>query len=114
MGSELRVVEQVLGRSSPRQRAIKTIGIGMWFGLLVGVLFAIFVDTSAAMVSLTLAGLAYGAAFGALVSVLVLVAVRGDRRISTRSAIAPSRYVLGVPTIAGEARRVLEECRPER
>ncbi|GAB2879098.1 hypothetical protein GCM10027074_54270 [Streptomyces deserti] len=64
IGSDLRMVETVLGRLTRGLAALAGAGSGAWFGLLIGLLLSFFAAGNNA-IALLLSGLAYGAVFGA-------------------------------------------------
>src|SRR4029079_7642915 len=65
VGSDLKMVENVLGRLTRGRAAMAGAASGAWFGLFVGVLLSLFAkDTNA--FALIISALIYGAVFGAI------------------------------------------------
>ena len=64
IGSDLRLVERVIGRLTKGRAAAAGAASGAWFGLLIGLLLALF--TTGPWFGLLVAGAAIGAAWGAL------------------------------------------------
>lgn len=111
VGSDLRMVEQVVGRQSWGSAALRGVATGAWIGLFVGLLLSIVVP-GISLASAMLWGLLNGAIFG-LVFGLVSYALTGGRRdFVSRSAILPSRYEVLVESDEAErARAVLAGLR---
>jgi uncharacterized membrane protein len=97
VGSDLALVEKVTGRLTTARAALAGASGGAWFGLLVGLLFGLFVRGGAlnwlAMIVLTVLFVAFwGAVFGA-----VTHAMTGGRRdFVSRSALIAGRYEVRV------------------
>lgn len=90
VGSDLRLVENVLGRLSWGRAALAGASGGAWFGLLVGVLLALFAASNA--VAVVVAGLAYGAVFGLVLGLVRYAGTGGRRDFVSRSEIQAGRY----------------------
>lgn len=60
IGSDLRMVETVLGRLTRGRAALAGAGSGAWFGLLIGLLLSLFARGSSSALALLLSALAYG------------------------------------------------------
>lgn len=94
VGCDLRLVERVLSRQTWLSAAASGLGVGAWFGLLIGLLFAIFAVTGSGALALLLGGVFWGALFG-LVFGLAAHAVTGGRRdFVSRSSVVADRYEL--------------------
>lgn len=108
IGSDLRMVELVLGRLNYGRAALTGAGSGAWFGLLVGLFLGLF-TASGAVIVLILWGLLFGIIAG-LIFGLVGHAMSGGRRdFVSRQQLTAARYdVLVDSAYANEARRVLE------
>lgn len=105
VGSDLRLVETVLGRLSWGRAVLAGVGSGAWFGLLVGLLLGLFASTSRGWATLLLAGLVYGAMFGVVFSVISYAMTRGRRDFVSRQALVAGCYaVLATAEHAAEAR----------
>src|SRR5581483_2836609 len=68
IGTDLRLVERVLGRLTIGRAALAGAGTGAWFGLLIGILLGVF-SVSAwwrVIMFAVIAGIVWGAVFGAI------------------------------------------------
>jgi hypothetical protein len=110
IGSDVRMVEQIIGRLNYAGAALRGAGTGAFIGLLFGWIFGLFDWIRPLLASLTLAiyGLVFGAIIGALLG-LVFHALQGGRRdFSSVRVMQPSRYeVLADAEVADEAARLL-------
>ncbi|KAF5990238.1 general stress protein [Streptomyces sp. WAC00263] len=108
IGSDLRMVETVLGRLTRGRAALAGAGTGAWFGLLVGLLLSVFAAGNHHVLVLMLSGLAYGALFGAVFGFAGHALSGGHRDFSSRSQIVAARYdVVADTEVAEEAKNVL-------
>jgi hypothetical protein len=108
IGSDLRMVETVLGRMTRGRAAWAGAGTGAWFGLLVGLLVSIFAAEAGEVVLLILSGLVYGAIFGAVFGFVGHAATGGQRDFTSRSRIVAARYdVVADEEVAEEAKNAL-------
>jgi hypothetical protein len=106
IGTDLRLVENVLGRLTTGRAAIAGAASGAWFGLFIGLLFGLFSDSSWVAVILTtvLVGAAWGAIFGAIAH----AATGGRRDFTSRSSLQAAQYaVIADAEVADEARHLL-------
>ncbi len=105
IGSDLRMVEQVLGRMTWGRAIAAGAAGGAWWGLFVGLLLGIFAVEPGAWIGSILTGLLIGLLFGALFGALGYVATKGRRDFTSASAIVAGRYdVMCNPAHAEEAR----------
>lgn len=108
IGSDLRMVENVLGRLTRGRAAAAGAASGAWFGLFVGVLLSIFADSGTNGFALVLSALVYGAAFGAIFGFVGHAMSGGKRDFTSRSKIVSSRYeIVCTWAEADRAREVL-------
>ena len=108
IGSDLRMVENVLGRLTRGRAAAAGAASGAWFGLFVGVLLSIFADSGTNGFALALAALVYGAAFGAIFGFVGHAMSGGKRDFTSRSKVVSSRYeIVCTWAEADRAREVL-------
>jgi hypothetical protein len=108
VGSDLRMVERVLGRLTMGRATAAGAASGAWFGLFVGLLLGIFAVNGGGWVTSVVAGLLIGLAFGALFGGMGYAATRGRRDFTSTSQIVASRYdVMCNPARAEEARALL-------
>lgn len=94
VGRDLQMVERVVGRLNWGRAALAGLGTGAWFGLLVGLLFAIFAETASGGATLLVGGLIWGAAFGAIFGAVAYGLTGGRRDFVSRSGVVPTRYEL--------------------
>ena len=106
VGTDLRLVENVLGRMTTVRSALAGAASGAWFGLFIGLLFGIFSTSNwfAVLVVAVVIGAVWGAIFGA-----VAHAMTGGRRdFTSRSTLAAGEYAVNVDaSVAEEARHLL-------
>ena len=106
VGTDLRLVEHVMGRLTVARAAITGAIGGAWFGLLVGLLLGIFAEASwwGVIAFGVLIGAAWGAVFGAIAH-----AMTGGRRdfVSASSLEAGEYAVLVDAEKADDARALL-------
>ncbi|MFJ4690381.1 general stress protein [Streptomyces sp. NPDC088766] len=108
IGSDLRMVETVLGRLTRGRAALAGAGTGAWFGLLIGLLLSVFAAGNHHVLVLMLSGLAYGAVFGAVFGFAGHALSGGHRDFSSRSQIVAARYdVVADTEVAEEAKNLL-------
>ena len=107
VGSDLRMVEQVVGRQSWGTAALRGVATGAWIGLFVGLLLSIVVP-GISLLPAILWGLLNGAIFGLVFGLLTYALTGGRRDFVSRSGIVPSHYDVLVEANAAErARSVL-------
>jgi hypothetical protein len=99
-------VEKVLGRMTVGRAAARGLASGAWFGLLIGLILSLF--SSRHWWAILLAGLGFGALWGAVFGALAHSATRGMRDFVSRSSITAGSYtVLVTPDYANQARQQL-------
>lgn len=108
VGSDLKMVENVLGRLTRGRAALAGAASGAWFGLFVGVLLSLFAKEGTNGFGLILSALVYGAAFGAIFGFVSHALTGGKRDFTSRSKIVASSYEIRcVWAEADRAREVL-------
>jgi hypothetical protein len=108
VGTDLRMIEKVVGRLTWGRVLAAGAAGGAWWGLFVGLLLGIFTATGGAWIRVVLAGLVIGLLFGMLFAAVGYAATRGRRDFSSVSSIVASRYdILCDPARADEARALL-------
>lgn len=108
VGSDLRMVETVLGRLTRGRAALAGAGSGAWFGLLIGLLLALFAGDQTNAWALMLSAVIYGAMFGAIWGSALHALTRGRRDFTSRSQIVAARYdVVCDPDVAEDAQNLL-------
>lgn len=106
VGTNLRLVEKVLGRMTTGRAALFGAGSGAWFGLFIGLLFGIFVNTNWLAVVLTAVVIAaiWGAVFGAIAHAMT----RGTRDFTSTQTLQAGEYAVSVTAeYAEQARQLL-------
>ena len=108
IGTDLRMVEKVIGRlTTGRAIAAGAVG-GAWWGLFVGLLLGIFATDGGAWIGSVLTGLLIGLVFGAVFGAVGYAASQGKRDFTSTSQIVAGRYdVLCAPAVAEQARAEL-------
>ena len=92
VGSDLRMVENVLGRLTRGRAALAGAATGAWFGLFVGVLISLFAKEGTNIIGLVLSAVVYGAIFGAIFGFVGHALSGGKRDFTSRSKIVASAY----------------------
>jgi hypothetical protein len=92
VGSDLRMVENVLGRLTRGRAAVAGAASGAWFGLFVGVLLSVFADDGTNVFLLIVSAVLYGAVFGAVFGFVGHAMSGGRRDFTSRSKIVASSY----------------------
>ena len=106
VGTDLRLVENVLGRLTVGRAAAAGAASGAWFGLLIGLLFAIF--SVSAWWTVLLAAVLIGALWGAVFGAIAHAMTGGRRDFTSRSSLQAGQYVvLADPEFADRARQLL-------
>ncbi|MGH8891836.1 MAG: general stress protein [Actinomycetes bacterium] len=108
VGSDLRMVENVLGRLTRGRAALAGAATGAWFGLFVGILLSLFAEDGTNLFGLILSAVLYGAAFGAIFGFVGHALTGGKRDFTSRSKIVASAYEIRcVWAEADKAREIL-------
>ncbi|GAA1713571.1 hypothetical protein GCM10009809_07200 [Isoptericola hypogeus] len=106
VGTDLRMVERVTGRLSYGRVALAGALSGAWFGFFVGLLLSLF--GGAGNSGVLFVGIALGAGFGLMFSVLSYAFTGGRRDFTSSSQIVASTYaILCATEQAGDARSML-------
>jgi hypothetical protein len=106
IGTDLRLVENVLGRLTTARAALAGAASGAWFGLFIGLIFGLFSDNG--WVGVILVCLLIGAAWGAIFGAIAHAATGGRRDFASRSSIQAGQYaVVTDPDVADRARELL-------
>ena len=113
VGSDLKMVENVLGRLTRGRAAMAGAASGAWFGLFVGVLLSLFASKNTNGFGLVIAALLYGAVFGAIFGFVGHALSGGKRDFTSRSKIVASSYDVHCTwSEADKAREVLARMSP--
>ena len=106
IGTDLRLVERVLGRLTTIRAALAGAASGAWFGLLIGLLIALFAATSWGW--LILAAVLIGAAWGAVFGAVAHAMTGGRRDFASTSRLEAAQYAVTVAVDqADQARQLL-------
>ena len=106
VGTDLKQVERVTGRLT-RGRVVGAGALsGMWMGLFVGLIFALFDPNSTTLA--VMSTVAFGAVFGLIWALLGYAATKGQRDFTSVSQVVATRYeVLVEHKFAEQARTLL-------
>lgn len=108
IGSDLRMVENVLGRLTRGRAALAGAASGAWFGLLFGVLLSLFTTKDGNSFAVVLACLLLGVVFGAVFGFVAHAATGGQRDFTSRSGIVAGRYEVQADSdVAEDAKNLL-------
>ncbi|QCU77911.1 hypothetical protein E7744_06710 [Citricoccus sp. SGAir0253] len=91
VGTGLRSVEQVTGRLTTGRAAARGALSGLWFGLMIGILFLLLAP-SAGWATILLMTLGFGAVWGAIFGALGHAATRGRRDFSSVQVMEAESY----------------------
>jgi len=106
VGTDLKRVERITGRLTTGRVLLGGALSGVWLGLLIGLVLALFAEGSVA--AMVLSAVAFGAFFGAVWAVVGYAATRGRRDFSSVTQVVATRYeVLVEHKVAAQAREVL-------
>ncbi len=106
VGTDLRLVERVLGRLTIARAALAGAASGAWFGLFIGLLIGLFADTG--WIWLILTALLIGAVWGAIFGAVAHAMTGGRRDFASTSRLEASQYAVTVHAEhADEARALL-------
>jgi hypothetical protein len=105
VGTDLRQVERVTGRLTRGRVAGAGALSGMWMGLFVGLIFALFALNSSQWT--VLATVAFGAVFGVVWALLGYAATKGRRDFTSVSQVVATRYEVLVEHKLAEQGRAL-------
>ena len=98
IGTDLRLVENVLGRLTTGRAALAGAASGAWFGLFIGLLFGLFSTSS--WFAVILVGLLIGAAWGAVFGAIANAIIGGDVVEPGLLTTAVHRIFIGMGLVA--------------
>jgi len=111
VGHDIRTVENVTGRLTKGKAALRAMGGGAWFGLLLGVLFGLF-SPGGAWLGILLLAVGLGALWGALFGFVGHAATKGQRDFASVRTMEAGRYeVLVRGELTAQAHQVLASGR---
>ncbi|RLP94331.1 MULTISPECIES: general stress protein [unclassified Micromonospora] len=106
VGTNLTLVETVLGRMTTGRAALLGAGTGAWFGLFIGLLFGIF--TVGNWLAVIVVGLVIGAIWGAVFGAVAHAMTGGQRDFTSASSLRAGQYAVIVDAqLADQARQLL-------
>ncbi|HEX5540239.1 MAG TPA: general stress protein [Micromonospora sp.] len=106
VGTNLALVETVLGRLTTGRAALAGMASGAWFGLFIGLLFGLFAVAN--WVGVLLTAMVIGAVWGAIFGAVAHGMRGGGRDFSSRSSLRASEYAINVDVdLADRARQLL-------
>jgi hypothetical protein len=105
VGTDVRLVESVLGRMTTARAAGTGAVTGAWFGLFIGLLLTIF--TASAWWAVFLFAIVIGALWGAIFGGVAHAMTGGRRDFTSVSSLVASRYAVTVPADLAERAREL-------
>jgi hypothetical protein len=106
VGTDLKRVERITGRLTTGRVVLGGALSGIWLGLFIGLVLALFADGE--LWAMVLSTMAFGAFFGAVWAVVGYAATRGRRDFSSVTQVVATRYeVLVEHKVAGRARELL-------
>jgi hypothetical protein len=108
VGTDLKRVERITGRLTTGRVAVGGLVSGIWLGLFVGLIFALF--TSQGAIGVILSTMVLGAAFGAIWALVGYALTRGQRDFSSVTSVVATKYeVLVEHKVAAQARELLAQ-----
>jgi hypothetical protein len=106
IGTNLALVETVLGRLTTARAALAGAATGAWFGLFIGLLFGIF--TVGNWWAVIFAGLLIGTAWGAIFGAIAHATTGGRRDFTSAATLRAREYAVTVDAdLAEHARQLL-------
>ena len=90
VGTDLKQVERITGRLTTGKIAVGGALSGLWLGIFIGIIFAIFDSGSGFATIVTTA--AFGVAFGIIWALVGYAATRGQRDFSSVRVVVATRY----------------------
>lgn len=106
VGTDLKRIERVTGRLTWSKIAVGGILSGLWFGIFIGLVFALFTEENLWQVLLSTAFI--GATFGLVWALIGYALTRGQRDFSSITQVVATKYeVLVEHTDAARARELL-------
>ena len=108
VGTDLKRVERITGRLTTGRVALGGLISGVWLGLFVGLVFALFTDEK--VLGVVLSTVVIGALFGVIWALVGYALTRGQRDFSSVTSVVATRYeVLVEHKVAAQARELLAQ-----
>lgn len=111
VGTDLKQVERVTGRLTTGRVAIGGALSGIWLGLFVGLVFALFAGPRDALVTV-IGSILFGAVFGLVWGLIGYALTRGRRDFTSVSQVVATRYEVLTEHKHAERARELLDSRP--
>lgn len=111
VGTDLKQVERVTGRLTTGRVALGGLLSGIWLGLFVGLIFALFSPTGDTVMTI-LGAVAFGAFFGVVWGLIGYSMTRGQRDFVSVSQVVATRYEVLTEHKHAQAARDLLDARP--
>ena len=106
VGTDLKRVERITGRLTTGRVALGGLISGVWLGLFVGLVFALFTDEK--VLGVVLSTVVIGALFGVIWALVGYALTRGQRDFSSVTSVVATKYeVLVEHKVAAQARELL-------
>ncbi len=108
VGTDLKRVERITGRLTTGRVALGGLISGIWLGLFIGLIFALFTDEGA--LAVIISTMLIGALFGVIWALVGYAATRGQRDFSSVTSVVATKYeVLVEHKVAAQARELLAQ-----
>ncbi|MCD4524158.1 general stress protein [Nocardioides sp. cx-173] len=108
VGTDLKRIERITGRLTTGRVALGGALSGVWFGLFIGLIFAIFTEEGALVTIIST--MLFGALFGLIFALVSYALTRGQRDFSSVTQVVATRYeVLVEHKVAAQARELLAQ-----
>ena len=108
VGTDLKRIERITGRLTTSRVALGGVLSGLWMGVFVGLIFALFDRNNVVVV--VLSTMLFGALFGVIWALVGYAATRGHRDFSSVTSVVATRYeVLVEHKVAQQARELLAQ-----
>jgi hypothetical protein len=108
VGTDLKRIERITGRLTTGRVAAGGLLSGIWLGLFVGLIFALFTDED--VLGVILSTILIGALFGVIWALIGYAMTRGQRDFSSVTQVVATRYeVLVEHKVAAQARELLAQ-----
>jgi hypothetical protein len=108
VGTDLKRVERITGRLTTGRVALGGLVSGVWLGLFVGLVFALFTEES--VLAVIISTMLIGALFGVIWALVGYAFTRGQRDFSSVTSVVATKYeVLVEHKVAAQARELLAQ-----
>ena len=108
VGTDLKRIERITGRLTTGRVALGGLLSGIWIGIFVGLIFALFTEES--FVGILVSCALLGALFGVIWALLGYAMTRGQRDFSSVTQVVATKYeILVEHKVAAQARELIAE-----